>query len=124
TVLYRVRKFTRRHRGGVAVAVAGVLLVTGLAGYHTARITAERNYAEAEAAKARTATRFLQRLLGDARPSVALGDAFSLDDLLQRATARIDSIPDQPDVQAELLRTLGDIYREQGRFADALPLLE
>jgi eukaryotic-like serine/threonine-protein kinase len=124
TVTYRLLKYTRRHRAGVAATGAAIALLVALSGFHAVRITQERDRARAEAGKAQATTQFLQRLLGDAYPSVALGDSFSMTDLLARATARVDSLAAQPAVQAELLRTLGDIYREQGRFTEALALLE
>jgi len=123
TLGYRLRKFGRRHRAGVTATVVGLVLVAAFAGFHTRRITGERDRAQAEATKARTTTRFLQRLLGDAYPSVARGDAFSMSALMSRAVARVDSLSEQADIQAELLRTLGDVYREQGRFDEALTLL-
>lgn len=124
TLRYRVRKFSRRHRAGLLAAVAAAASLIGFGAFHAVRITRERDVARAEATKARTTTQFMQRLLGDAYPSVALGDTFSMGDLLRRAVARVDSLSTEPDVQAELLRTLGDVYREQGRFDEALPLLE
>ncbi len=124
TLGYRLRKYARRHRAALAAVAAAVILLAGFAGFHTQRITGERDRAQAEAAKARATTSFLQQLLGDAYPSVARGDTFSMDDLLRRAVARVDSIAGQPEVQAEVLRTLGDVYREQGRFDEASELLE
>ncbi|HUF35460.1 MAG TPA: tetratricopeptide repeat protein, partial [Gemmatimonadales bacterium] len=124
TRAYRLGKFVRRHHVGLAAAAAVVLLLAGLAGFHSRRITGERDRARLEAEKARASTEFLQRLLGDAYPSVALGDSFSMGELLARAEARIDSLPARPELQAELLRTVGDVYREQGRFSDALRLIE
>jgi eukaryotic-like serine/threonine-protein kinase len=124
TVLYRLMKYTRRHRAAVSAVVMAGIMLAGFGGFHAVRITAERDRAQAEAVKAQATTQFLQRLLGDAYPSASLGDAFSMSELLSRATARVDSLADQPKVQAELLRTLGDIYREQGHFREALPLLE
>jgi eukaryotic-like serine/threonine-protein kinase len=124
TVAYRLLKYTRRHRAGITATGAALALLFALSGFHAVRITMERDRARAEAGKAQATTQFLQRLLGDAYPSSALGDSFSMTELLARATARVDSLGAEPAVQAELLRTLGDIYREQGRFAEAQPLLE
>ncbi len=121
---YRAKKYVGRHRAGVAAAAVAVAAVIGFGAIYTTGITRERDLAEDEAVKAQTTTRFLQRLLGDAYPSVALGDTFSMGELLSRAVVRVDSLDDQPEIQAELLRTLGDVYREQGRFEEALPLLE
>lgn len=124
TWVYRLRTFSRRHRVGVTAAAAALVSLISFGAFHTSRITRERDLARSEADKARTTTQFLQRLLGDAYPSVALGDTFSMGELLARATARVDSLSGEPEVQAELLRTLGDVYREQGRFDEALPLLQ
>jgi eukaryotic-like serine/threonine-protein kinase len=121
---YRIRRFARRHRLAVAASIAVIAALGASATFHTLRIADERDRAQAEAVRAQTTTRFLQRLLGDAYPSVARGESFSIDDLLTRAVARVDSLTDQPRTRADLLRTLGDIYREQGRFAEARPLLE
>ncbi|MDH3269903.1 MAG: serine/threonine-protein kinase [Gemmatimonadota bacterium] len=124
TVTYRMRKFARRHRAGVLVSGTAAVLAVGFTAFYSVSVARERDIAEAEAARAQITTEFLQRLLGEAYPSVALGDTFSMADLLRRAVARVDSIEAEPDVQAELLRTIGDVYREQGRFEEALPLLE
>ena len=124
TLVYRLRTFSRRHRVGVTAAAAALVSLISFGAFHTSRITRERDLARSEADKARATTQFLQRLLGDAYPSVALGDTFSMGELLARAAARVDSLSGEPEVQAELLRTLGDVYREQGRFDEALPLLE
>ena len=124
TISYRLRKYARRHRAGLALAVAAVLVLTAFTSFHTLRITGERDRVRVEAAKARATTAFLQQLLGEAYPSIARGDNFSMSQLLARAVTRIDSLTAQPAIQAELLRTIGDVYREQGRFAEARPLLE
>jgi serine/threonine protein kinase len=125
TMRYRLRKYARRHRAGILGTAAALLVLVGFTAFHTQRITGERDRAQAEAAKSRVTTHFLQRLLAEAYPSVTLGDTlFSMSALLERAVARVDSVTDQPGIQAELLRSLGDVYREQGRFEQALALLQ
>ena len=70
--------------GGLSISPEFTALLIGLSTY-TAAFIAEVVRAgiqavdggQSEAAKARTTTEFLQRLLGEAYPSVALGDAFS-----------------------------------------------
>jgi tetratricopeptide (TPR) repeat protein len=45
-------------------------------------------------------------------------------ELLERATARIDSLAGQPLLQADLLNVIGPIYTQLGRFEKAAGLLE
>ncbi|HEX9895281.1 MAG TPA: serine/threonine-protein kinase [Gemmatimonadales bacterium] len=125
--LSRLAGFTRRHRLAVTAGVAVTLALIGGLGvalWQGSVAARERDAARIETAKSRATTQFLQQLLGDAYPSVARGQQFSMTDLLHRAVDRIDSLGNQPDLQAQLLRTLGDVYREQGRFDEALALLE
>jgi serine/threonine-protein kinase len=124
TLAYRARMFARRNRSAVAAATVAAVLLAGMSVVYTAGIARGRDVAEAEAAKAKRVTDFLQSLLGEAYPSVSLGDQFSMSELLARATERVSEFDAQPDVQAELLRTLGDVYREQARFPEALALLQ
>jgi eukaryotic-like serine/threonine-protein kinase len=121
---YRARKFAGRYRVPLAAAGLAGALLAGQATFHTLRVTAERDRAQTEAVRAQTTARFLQRLLGDAYPSVTRGESFSMSELMRRAVARVDSLPEEPILQAALLRTLGDVYREQGEFVEARILLE
>jgi eukaryotic-like serine/threonine-protein kinase len=125
TLHYRLGKYIRRHRAGLLAAAAAILLLAGFSGFHTVRITRERDRAQAGEDRAQVTSQFLGRLLAEAYPGVARGDTMvSIGALLERAVARVDSVTDHPGIQAELLRRLGDIYREQGRFDQALPLLQ
>ena len=57
TVTYRVNRFVRRHAGGVATFALVAALVGGLIAVHTSRLAAERDHAQREAAKPKSATR-------------------------------------------------------------------
>lgn len=120
---YRFRRFLRRRRVPVAVAV-GFVVVAAAAGFvHTARVTAERNRAELEARKAAEVRDFLVGLFNSNLPAQSLGDTLTVRDVLERGVARADSLRDQPELRALLLVTLGDVQRVLGRFDRAEPLL-
>ena len=117
---YRVRKFVGRHRGGVAAAAAGVLLLA--AGLATAvwqghRATAERDRAERAAA-------FMVELLGEFDPNRAGAGRLDAVDVLDRAVRRVDvGLRGQPAVQAQLYDHVGQIYQTYTRYDDAERLL-
>lgn len=124
TLRYRATKFLKRHRAGIA-ATAGVLLLTAVFSfYHARQITAERNIARSEAEKTSQINTFLTRLFESADPEIAQGKEISVRDLLETGRQQILSLNDQPDVQAELLRTIGKAYGGLGYYQEALELLE
>jgi len=127
TLTYRTRKFVRRHRFGLAAILAIVVLGIGYAITITmsaAQISRERDRAQAEASKAREVKDFLVNIFEVSDPEEALGEKISARELLERGSARVhDELADQPEVQAEMLRAIGEIYRKLGLFDRAEPLL-
>lgn len=124
---YRFRRFARRHRGPLAVAAAAFLVVGGSAvglALQRGAVTAAAERARVEAATAREVTAFLVGLFEAADPDVARTDSLTVRALLERATARIDSLDAQPAVQIELLESLGEVQASLGAFEAAVPLLE
>jgi serine/threonine protein kinase/tetratricopeptide (TPR) repeat protein len=81
--------------------------------------------AAAEAAKSETVAEFLKQMLHSIRPSVALGrDTSLIREVADQTAERVaKDLADQPSVQAELLATLGDVYRALGRRDDAERIL-
>jgi eukaryotic-like serine/threonine-protein kinase len=122
-VAYRVRKFVRRHRSGVAIAAVLFALPPVLGALHVSRVTGERDRAELEAQKASEVRDFLLGLFTSNYPQRALGDTLRVADLLERGVARADSLDGQPELRALLLVTLGDVYRELARYDRAEALL-
>ncbi|HEX6900393.1 MAG TPA: serine/threonine-protein kinase [Thermoanaerobaculia bacterium] len=117
---YRAGKFLRRHRLGMAAAAAVALsLVAGLgAALWQARA------ARLEARKATEVQDFLIDSFALATPRGAQGRTVTARDLLDGATARIQALDDQPEVQAALLYAAGVSYRNLGLYDEALPPLE
>jgi serine/threonine protein kinase/Tfp pilus assembly protein PilF len=121
TTLYFLRKRMRKHRLKfmVAGAILAGLAVLGLFSY--IRITHERNKAEAEAKKSQQVAAFLKDMLSSVGPSVALGrDTTMLREILDKTAERVGAdLKSQPEVEAELRNTLGDVYESLGEYQKA-----
>ena len=130
TLGYRAGLFVRRHRGGVMIATAlVVLMATGLMREISLRGDAERarNEAELETAKAVAVSRFLGDLLSSVDPKKAQGDEVAVADVLEQASERIadgEELANQPGVEAAVRRTIGSTYISLGRYEDAQVHLE
>ncbi len=124
---YRLHKFVRRNRTGVlAAGIASVAIVAGAAAATVGMVNArtERARAEREAATALSVSDFLVGLFRVSDPGEAQGNTITAREILDRGADRIGrELAGQPLVQARLLRTVGDVYRELGLYADAEPLL-
>jgi serine/threonine-protein kinase len=130
TVQYRVRKFVRRHRFGVAVAAAFVVLLAGFAvamAFQQAATARERDRAARERDKAEEVATFLQALFDASDPFLATTerlDTLRLRDFLDRGAAKIQrEMQDQPALQAEMLDVIGNVYQSLGLYDKAIPLL-
>ncbi len=119
---YRLRKFVRRHKFGVAASAAiAAAVLAGITGTTYGLIWAlrERKAAQASAALATTqavrseqVAQFLKDMLKGVAPSKALGrDTAMLREIVDTTAARIDKdLSDQPEVQIELRLILGTVY--------------
>ncbi len=118
---YRFQKFVRRHRAGVA---AGVLVCAALgAGIVGTAIGLVKARTEAETS--RKVSELLVGVFADLDPEAQLGQISSPSAMLDRGVERIRSeLADQPVVRARLLDTVGNAYRNLGRFNEARPLIE
>jgi eukaryotic-like serine/threonine-protein kinase len=127
TMGYRAGRFVLRHRYSMAAAVLVAALVVAWAVTATVQartIARERDRARAEAVKAEQVKGFVLRLFEKADPNEARSDALTARELLDRGWSSIQAdLAGQPDVQAELLDTVGQIYRELGAYDRAEPLL-
>jgi eukaryotic-like serine/threonine-protein kinase len=119
---YRINKFVRRHRVGVAAtATIAALLVLSTVGMsvQAARIARERDRAELEAAKAKAVNDFLQTMLAAANPWVGAREVRVVD-VLDRAAREVDlGFGSQPELEATVRTTLGRTYRGLGLVEEA-----
>lgn len=129
--LYRVRKFVRRHRAGVAAAAAIVLSLVGGLGaalWQADAAAAARDRAERQRAIAEEASSFLANLFigGDpytfGAPSL---DTLTVRHLLERGAERVlEELDGEPFLQGRLLATIGNVYANLAEYDRAVPLLD
>jgi non-specific serine/threonine protein kinase/serine/threonine-protein kinase len=113
---YRTRKFVRRHRVGVLMAsTVAILIVAGLAGTAMGFVEARR-----EAIRANTINTFLTETISEARPDRAQGREVTVREMVDRMAGRIEEdFAEQPEVEAELAMTIGNLYTHLGQHEDA-----
>ena len=124
---YRISRFVRRHRAGVAAAAIVILaLIGGLgAALWQARIaSAERDRAATARDEAQAVSAFMTDLFDQAKPSVALGDTVTARDVLDAGARQIrDDLDRHPGTRAALLLAIGKAYVNIGDYAAADTLL-
>ena len=117
SLFYRMGKFIRRHRFGLAAAAAlVVLLAVGVVGSVWQAVRATK--AEGQA---RTVATFLKNMLNGVRPSRALGrDTKMLREILDTTAGSLGKdLRNQPEVEAELRSTIGGVYLDLGEYQKA-----
>ncbi|QDH70120.1 serine/threonine-protein kinase [Marilutibacter alkalisoli] len=126
SITYRTGKFVRRHPFGVAASAAmlGLLVVYAVTVTHqAATIAHERDRARAEATKARQVQALALRLFEGADPERSGGMQLSARELLDRGWEGIErELTGQPDVQVQLMDTIGTAYLQLGEYDRAAPL--
>ncbi len=121
TLRYRTRKAVRRHRTGVAAGLAAVLLAGGF----VASLAAQGRRIQKEGDKARCALSFLVDTFKQADPYHAKGERLTAKEILDQGAARISrELAGQPDVQAAVMASIGEVNLGLGRYDAAEPLLE
>ncbi|MGZ3480327.1 MAG: tetratricopeptide repeat protein [Myxococcaceae bacterium] len=132
---YRVARYVRRHRVGVAIAVGLVLLLLGFAtstAVQARRIARERDRANAaletarrEAAASRRVTDFLTGMFKVSDPSEARGNSITARELLDRASKDVETgLAGDPELQARMMDTMGGVYAMLGLYPRAVELLQ
>lgn len=124
---YRMARFARRHPVGLGFAALTLALLSVYLGTLTLQAQAlerERDRAQAEANKARQVQSLMQRLFEGIDPDVSGGEPLSVAALLDRSFTQIEGeLGAHPEVQAELLLTVGDVYQALGNYPRASELL-
>jgi eukaryotic-like serine/threonine-protein kinase len=118
---YRLRKYARRHRVGVAAVAGLVLLLAGFAvmqAVQVRRVTRERD-------RANRIADFMKAIFKVSNPSEARGNAVTAREILDRATQQINSnLSKDPELQAELIGTMSQTYTGLGLYSRAQDLTE
>jgi serine/threonine-protein kinase len=126
TVMYRARRFARRHRWKLATAAAALLAISAYAVTVTVqRGRVERALAQAtvETQKAEQVADLLLGMFATSGQGRGFGDAVTARELLDRGLARARELAAQPAVQGQLLHLLGEMYASLGDNATAREVL-
>ena len=120
-ISYRLGKYVRRHRIGVAVAATLALLLAGFAvvqGAQLRRITRERDRAD-------RISQFMTGIFKVADPGQKLGSTVTARDVLDKAAHDIETgLAHDPELQARLLYVMAMAYNNLGLYSRAQALLE
>jgi len=120
TAGYVIQKFALRHKKGVGIAFAVLLIGIIFAFWHDYRITQERNHALDEAARATAVQNLLVGLFEKADPAQARGLDLSAREILDMGARVADEeLAAQPHVKVEVLRVLGEVYSKLGEDTQA-----
>jgi len=125
---YRMQKYLRRHRLGVAVAILGILLLVGFAvvqSIELRRIARERDRATRERDRADRITQFMTGMFKVSDPSEARGSTVTAREILDRASSEIGTgLKNDPRLQAQMMYTMAETYGGLGLYSRAQSLLE
>jgi len=117
---YRVQKYVRRHRLGVSVAAAALLVLVAFSvmqAMQLRRITKERD-------RANRIADFMTRMFKVSDPGQARGNSITAREVLDKASGEIDTgLAKDPEMQAQMMHTMGEVYYNLGLYKEADSLL-
>ena len=128
TATYRLRKFARRHRVGVASAIViAALLVAGTLGTVMGLIESRRSEKRAiqEAQTAEALAGYFVDIFRSADPEEGRSvTAQEILDAKARTVREDEALVDEPGVRGRVMSAMGEAYMGLGLFGDAIPLME
>ena len=117
---YRTRKYVRRHRVGVALASAAVLLLICFAIAQAVELRTIR----LERDRADRITDFMTNMFKVSDPNQARGNDIRVREVLDKASTQIvNGLAKEPEEQARLMQVMGDVYRNLGLYPQAESLI-
>jgi serine/threonine protein kinase/Tfp pilus assembly protein PilF len=132
---YRIKKYIRKHKVGVAAAVLVIIaIMVGITGTTIGLLKAKRaekiaveeaERASKEAETTKQVSDFLVDLFEVSDPSEARGNSITAREVLDKGVTKVEEeLKDQPEIQATLIATMGNVYQNLGLYDQATPLLE
>lgn len=120
---YRIGKFVKRHKAGVAIASAFMALILSfgiITFFQSAAIKAGAAETEKERERLEKVSLFLIDLFKSSDPSEAADASITARELLLRGSLRIESeLQQQPGLQSDLFMVISDVYKNMGLFSKA-----
>jgi tetratricopeptide (TPR) repeat protein len=121
TAGYRLGKFVRRHKAGVAAVAAVLLLILGF----SVTVTLLLRKAERERDRAGAVSKFLEDLFTVPDPASSRGKTITAREVLDRGRKQIAGERQvAPETRAALMETMGRVYRSLGLYDPARSLQE
>lgn len=121
SVAYRAKKYVRRHRVGVGVAAAAVLLLVGFAAAQAVELRNIRRQRD----RADRIAHFMTGMFKVSNPSEARGNVVTAREILDKASQQIGSgLNNDPALQAQLMGTMAQTYAGLGLYGRAQDLTE
>lgn len=118
---YRARKYVRRHRLGVGVAISAVVVLVGFAVTQAIELRAIRQQRD----RADLITRFMTGIFKVSNPSEARGNAITAREILDKGSQQIGTnLNNDPTLQAQLMETMAQTYAGLGLESRAQDLTE
>lgn len=125
TINYRFKKFISRNRSYVIASTAVLVLIVSLVSFYTIQLSNERDKAKLEAEKAKRITEYIISIFQVANPSENQGETITARELVEQGAERIeDELKDQPEVQAEIMWVISDVYYSLGMLEKARDVIE
>jgi eukaryotic-like serine/threonine-protein kinase len=124
---YRLQRYVRRHRVAMGVATGLALLLAGFSvveALQVRRVTLERDRAARERDRATRITDFMTGMFQVSDPSQARGNKVTAREILDKASTEIDpGLSKDPDLQAQMMFTMGNVYEKLGLYPQSQSLL-
>jgi serine/threonine-protein kinase len=121
---YRVGKFVRRHYRSVTAAALAIATVVSLTVFFTVRLNKARNIALTEAARTQRTQRFMMNLFEGGDESAGPANDLRVITLIERGEQEAKALNNEPEIQAELYKTLGTLYQKLDKLDQADTLLQ
>jgi serine/threonine-protein kinase len=116
TLGYRTRKFVGRHKVGVSLAAAALLLIVGF----SITVTLLWQRSERARERAQAVSGFLVDLFSAPDPKQSHGADTTAREMLDRGAQKMDqSFTDQPELRADLMSTMGTVFLSLGSWDQA-----
>jgi len=121
---YKLSKFLKRNRNAVLATAAALAILLALIAGFAWRLARARNAALASAAKAERMQRFMLDLFQGNDPDAGPSEDLRVAEVIDRGVLEAQSLNAEPEVQADLYRTLGTMYQKLGKLDKANTLLQ
>ena len=122
STLYKTRKFLFRNKGTLVPALFVLIMLGGFLLYHLRTMNQQMEQTQLEAETARSVTDFIVDLFDISDPIENEDRILTAASLLERGQLRFDNLDINPDVQLELLGSLGKASMQLGDYNNAISI--